>query len=134
MRNKRKRIISSICLLMLLVTMQTCLVGAAEVSPRYIDDTSTSTTLQISANNASCIVKVIAKSGTSKITGTIRLYDDTTRMYVATWDVNQAGTYYISSHSAAVKSGHQYTLSFTGTVYDSKGVGERIAASVTKNN
>lgn len=134
MNNKRKRIISSICLLMLLVTMQTCLIGAAEVSPRYVSTTKVNVSLQISNNTVTCNSYVYAENGTSKITGTIRLYDDTTRAYVASWNVDQAGSYYSSSHTVAVKSGHQYTLSFTGTVFDAGGTGERVAASTTKNN
>ena len=134
MNKRKKKVIGFACLLMLLVAMQTCLVSAAEVSPRYVNTTKVSVGLQISNNTANCNTSVWAENGVSKITGTIRLYNDTTRMYVATWDVNQAGSYYISSHSAAVKSGYQYTLSFIGTVYDANGVGERVGASVTKNN
>ena len=131
MRKSGKRIAGFLCLVMVLVGIQTCLVGA---KPRYVQGSRASTTLQIASNTATCIVKVVGKDGTSKITGTIRLYDDTTNTYVGTWNVNITQPVYVESKSASVKSGHQYTLSFVGNVYNANGVGERIASSTTKVN
>ncbi len=134
MRRSRKVLVRFLCIVMLLTGMQTCLVGAANVSPRYTAATRVTTLLQFSNNTAQCGVCVYAKAGTSKITGTIRLYDNTTNMYVGNWNVNKKGAAYIGSNSVAVKSGHQYTLSFTGAVYDTNGFGERISSSTTKVN
>lgn len=131
MRKSGKTIAKFLCMVILLVGMQTCIVSA---EPRYVDTSRVSVLLQFSNNTAQCGVKIIAKSGTSKITGTIRLHDDTTNMYVGTWNVDKVGTSYIGSQSVSVKSGHQYTLSFAGNAYNANGVGERIAGSTTKVN
>lgn len=90
--------------------------------------------LSFKQNKATCTTNVLGKSGTTHITGEIELYDETKGTMVDTWEVDCEKSVYYGSETASVKSGHTYTLTFTGTVYDSGGVGETISGTVTKKN
>lgn len=102
--------------------------------PCYESGKTVSAVMVFSDNKASCSVTVIGESDTSKITGTIKLYDETSKKTVKTWSVNCEGAVYSTNKSADVTANHKYTLSFSGKVYDANGNAESISTSTTKKN
>lgn len=85
-------------------------------------------------NQANCNVVVRGKSGTIKISGTIKLYDETAEKNVQSWTDTKNGRLFSLSGVTSVKSGHTYKLSFSGTVYGANGEEEKINVSTTKSN
>lgn len=90
--------------------------------------------LTFSQNKAKCSVLITGKSGTSKISGTLKLYDEAAKKTTQAWSVSKNGDVYSESFTVTVLSGHKYTLSFKGTVYNASHVGESITRSTTKTN
>ncbi|MCM1090716.1 MAG: hypothetical protein NC092_04375 [Butyrivibrio sp.] len=107
---------------------------AAEIMPLYEETAKVYILLSLKQNKATCTTNVLGKSGTTRITGIVELYDETTGTTVDTWEIDCKKSVYYGSETADVKSKHTYTLTFTGTVYGSDGVGEPISDSVTKKN
>lgn len=133
--NKLKRVMSLVvCLTMLVVVFQSVPVQAMEISPRYVNTSKASVLLEYSSNTASCMVNITGKSGTSKISGILKLYDETDKKNVTSWAIESDSYICTASKKATVKSGHEYTLSFSGTVYNASNVGEAISTTTTKKN
>ena len=86
------------------------------------------------ANTAKCVTVINCRNDVNKIKGVITLKDDTTNKNIASWTVNYNGSSYYGINSVSVKSGHRYTLSFSGTVHSTKGLSESVGNSVTRKN
>lgn len=91
-------------------------------------------TFEFNQNQANCTVFVNGKAGTAKITGTLKLYDETTNQTVQSWTESRNSRIFQLSKTAAVKSGHRYTLSFSGSVYDADNKEEKVSISTVKTN
>lgn len=105
------------------------------ISPMYIQSGACRTYLYFNGRRANCKVAIQGKRGTTKISGLLKLYDNTAGRQVASWTVSKSGSCYSVTKSASVKKGHSYKLSFSGKVYgkNSKS-GEFISSSVSKKN
>ena len=121
----------AVCFMITLTQMN---VSASSINPRYTIADAISTTLSISNNQANCSVFVMGKSETARISGTIKLYDDTARETVKTWSISTANTYYTFNKNVAVTSGHTYTLSFSGYLYNGDGDSEYVYGSDSATN
>lgn len=117
-----------------MITLSQVNVSAAGINPRYTIADAISTTLSISNNQANCSVFVMGKSETARISGKIKLYDNTAGETVKTWSISTANTYYSFNKKVAVTSGHTYTLSFSGYLYDGDGDSEYVYGSDSATN
>jgi len=115
----------------------TCTVPAqtnSEISVLSDNVTERTLTLWFKENHANCNIVVRGKTGTSKITGTMKLYDETVKQNVQLWTDTKSGRLFTLNGTASAKSGHTYKLSFSGTVYGANGAEETINVSTTKSN
>ena len=117
-----------------MLTLNQMSVSASGIMPRYEIADVIRTTLSISNNQANCTVYVVGGSETARISGTIKLYDDTARETVKTWSISTANTYYTFNKNVAVTSGHTYTLSFSGYLYNGDGDSEYVYGSDSATN
>ncbi len=105
-----------------------------EVSLLSDNISSQKLSLDFSDNQARCTVMIAGKAGTRKITGTLKLYDETEAGTVNIWTASKEGSIYNVMKTAAVKSGHRYRLSFSGSVYDADNKEEKVSISTVKTN
>ena len=104
-------------------------------SPMYIQSCPCRTYLNFKGRTANCKVAIQGKRGTTKISGLLKLYDNTAGRHVASWTVSKSGSCYSVTKSAAVIKGHSYKLSFSGKVYGKNcKSGESISSSISKKN
>ncbi len=105
------------------------------ISPMYVQGSRCQVWLDFSGTRANCKVVIKGKSGTTKISGLIKLYDNTAGRQVTSWTVSESGSCYSRTKTATVKKGHSYTLSFSGKVYGKKNkAGESVASSTSKRS
>ena len=105
------------------------------VSPMYVQGNRCQLRLAFSGKTARCHAFIRGKSGTTKISGLLKLYDNTAGRHVASWTVSKSGSCYSVTKSAAVIKGHSYKLSFSGKVYGKNcKSGESISSSISKKN
>lgn len=124
---------------MLLVTMAICCfqsvpTKAAIISPLYVATSRCIVRLSFNDKSATCTSMVTGKQGTTSISGTLKLYDETAKKSVKSWTISKTGSSYTGSKTATVKAGHKYKLSFSGKAYDKNGKSESVSASTTKKN
>lgn len=131
------RSIGKSCAILLLAIFMCC--GIAKVSAQatgiqpYWDNAKTvETRLTILGSTAKSELIIDGKAGTSKITGTLKLVDNTTGTNVGKWDISVNGTNCSEEKRSTVTAGHKFTLSFSGYVYDANGRGEYVSASASK--
>ena len=105
---------------------------AAGIQPYWDNADKVSADLVVSGGTATSTLKIVGKSGTSKITGTLKLVDDTTGTTVDKWSVSVNKATCTEVKSSTVTAGHKFTLSFSGYVYDANGRGEYVSASDSK--
>lgn len=117
-----------------MITVSQVNVSASGIMPRYEIADVIRTVLTVNNNQANCSVMVMGKSETARISGTIKLYDDTARETVKTWSISTANTYYTFNKNVAVTSGHTYTLSFSGYLYNGDGDSEYVYGSDSATN
>lgn len=105
------------------------------ISPMYVQGNRCWTYLNFSGTTANCQVVIQGKSGTTKISGLLKLYDNTAGKQVASWTVSESRSYYSGTKTATVKKGHSYKLSFSGKVYGKNSPsGESVSSSVSGKN
>lgn len=133
---KMKKILVGILLATLLLNAysMTILAVEHEIMPCYEESSNVNVYLQIKKKTAFCGFSYNGESGVSKIEGTLKLYDETSKKTVKTWDISVEKSYYSTSKNVTVKKGHTYTLSFSGKAYDKDGKSEKISGSTTKEN
>lgn len=103
------------------------------ISPMYVQGSRCQVWLDFSGTRANCKVVIKGKSGTTKISGLIKLYDNTAGRQVTSWTVSESSSCYSRTKTATVKKGHSYTLSFSGKVYGKKNkAGESVSSSTSK--
>lgn len=107
---------------------------AADISLLYDNTYTVSVSLEFLGEQALCKAVVVGANDTKKITGTLRLYDNTSGEMVQAWSNYEEDAYYSISRNASVVAGHSYTLTFSGYVYSNDGNAEKITNTVTKNN
>ncbi|MCI8736446.1 MAG: hypothetical protein HFI11_05605 [Lachnospiraceae bacterium] len=136
MRSMKKSIKRNITILLLAFFV--CF-GIAKVSVQvagiqpYWDNADTVTVnLTVSGSTARSSLTVKGKAGTSKITGTLKLVDNTAGTNVGVWAISVNGANCSETKSSSVTAGHKFTLSFSGYVYDANGRGEYVSASDSK--
>lgn len=122
------------CFALIFVIAHSSSIYARELIPRYANSSEATVTLQCAGSTATCMITIKGKTGTSKISGTMKLYDETGKKSVASWAVRNSSSTYVGSKKATIQTGHKYTLSFSGTVYDANAKGEHLEASITKKN
>lgn len=105
-----------------------------ETMPCYEESRNLNIYLQFKKKTAICGLLYNGESGVKKMEGTLKLYDETSKKTLKTWDISASKSYYSTSKTETVKSGHTYTLSFSGKVYDKAGNSEKISGSTTKEN
>lgn len=105
------------------------------ISPMYLQSSICRTRLNLSGTKANCKVVIKGINGTTKISGLLKLYDNTAGRQVASWAVSESKSYYSGTKTATVKKGHSYKLSFSGKVYGKNNKsGESISSSISKKN
>lgn len=105
------------------------------VSPMYVQSSICRTRLNFSGTKASCKVVIKGINGTTKISGLLKLYDNTAGRQVASWAISESKSYYSGTKTATVKKGHSYKLSFSGKVYGKNDKsGESISSSTSGKN
>lgn len=105
------------------------------ISPMYVQCNRCQSRLDLSGTTANCQVIVKGISGTTKISGLIKLYDNTAGKQVTSWTVSTSKSYYSETKTATVTKGHSYTLSFSGKVYGSNSPsGESVSTSTSGKN
>lgn len=123
--------------ILLLTVFLCCVIGkisaqAAGIQPYWNNAKIVDVQLMISGSTAKSTLTVEGNPGTSKITGTLKLVDNTTGTNVGKWDVSVNGTNCSEEKRSTVTAGHKFTLSFSGYVYDANGRGEYVSASDSK--
>lgn len=105
------------------------------VSPMYLQSSICRTRLNLSGTKANCKVVIKGIDGTTKISGLLKLYDNTAGRQVASWAISESKAYYSGTKTATVKKGHSYKLSFSGKVYGKNNKsGESISSSTSGKN
>ncbi len=105
------------------------------VSPMYVQSNRCQMCLDFSGRTAKCQALIRGKRGTTKISGLLKLYDNTAGRQVASWAVSESSSYYSGTKTATVKKGHSYKLSFSGKVYGKNDKsGESISSSTSGKN
>ncbi len=100
------------------------------VSPMYVQSSRCQMRLDFNGRTAKCQVFVRGIDGTTKISGLMKLYDNTAGRQVASWAISESKAYYSGTKTATVKKGHSYKLSFSGKVYGKNNKsGESISSS-----
>lgn len=100
------------------------------VSPMYVQSSRCRTYLNFNSRTANCKVVIKGINGTTKISGLLKLYDNTAGRQVASWAISESKAYYSGTKTAAVKKGHSYKLSFSGKMYGKNNKsGESISSS-----
>lgn len=107
-------------------------VQAAGIQPYWDNAKTVDVQLTISGTTAKSTLNIEGNSGTSKITGTLKLVDNTTGTNVGVWAISVNGASCYEKKSSTVTAGHKFTLSFSGYVYDANGRGEYVSASDSK--
>lgn len=107
-------------------------VQAAGIQPYWDNADKVSTELTVSGTSATSTLRIVGKSGTSKITGTLKLVDNTTGTTVDKWTISVNKATCTEIKSSTVTAGHKFTLLFSGYVYDANGRGEYVSASASK--
>lgn len=103
------------------------------IFPMYVQGNRCRVWLNFNGTRANCKTVIKGKSGTTKISGLIKLYDNTAGRQVTSWTVSESGSCYSGTKTATVKKGHSYTLSFSGKVYGKKNkAGESVSSSTSK--
>lgn len=124
----KKHVRSVISLALLLGVMVTSLATAQAVEPRYTGISQISSNLSISSGGAaSCRGEVRLYSGYTADVVVELKQDGTT---IETWTDSGSGTIRISE-TRYVKSGHNYVVKTSATVYDSNG---KVVESPYKNS
>lgn len=137
MKKLQKKWICLILLGAMLCYMQPNIAQAKEsmVSLMYVQNNRCLTDLRFSGTTANCTLTVSGKKDTSSISGTLKLYDITSRKTVSSWSISTTGSVYRGTKTATVKKGHSYKLSFSGKVYEKNSkAGETISSSTRKKN
>lgn len=134
MKQNKRKIVGIVLTTFLCFCLQSISVKATEIMPLYENTSSCVSTLSFSGRSATCRITIAGKSGTTRISGTLKLRDKTARKTVKKWTISKNGAFCNESKTATVQSGHKYKLLFTGTIYNSNGNGEDVSASVTKSN
>lgn len=102
------------------------------VSPMYVQSNRCQMRLDFSGRTAKCQALIRGKRGTTKISGLLKLYDNTAGRQVASWAVSESSSCYSGTKTATVKKGHSYKLSFSGKVYGKNDkTGEAISSSTS---
>lgn len=105
------------------------------ISPMYVQSNRCQVRLGFSGTTANCRIFIRGKSGTTKISGLLKLYDNTAGRQVTSWTVSESSSCYSGTKTATAKKGHSYTLSFSGKVYGKKSPsGESVSSSASKRN
>lgn len=105
------------------------------VSPMYVQSSTCRTYLSLNGRTANCKVAIQGKRGTIKISGLLKLYDNTAGKQVTSWAVSESSSCYSGTQTATVKKGHSYKLSFSGKVYGKNNKsGESISSSTSGKN
>lgn len=104
-------------------------VHASGIQPYWDNARTVETHLFISGSTAKSELIIDGKPGTSKITGTLKLVDNTTGTTVDEWAISVNGSNCSTMKRSTVTAGHKFTLSFSGYVYDANGRGEYVSAS-----
>jgi len=109
--------------------------GSDMVSIMYVQNNKCNISLKFRGTKATCFYSVTGRNNTSSISGTLKLYDNTSKRNVASWAVSKKGSSCRGEKTATVKKGHSYTLSFSGKVYGKNSkYGESISSSTSKTN
>lgn len=132
--SKMKKIIGLMLVFAMLLGFESMAVRASEVSLCYVNTSACTVRLSYDNNVAKCTLTVTGKSGTSSISGKLKLYDVTASKTVKTWTISKSGSLYSGSKTTTVTAGHKYRLSFSGKVYDKNSIAESVSAKVTKTN
>lgn len=102
---------------------------AAGIQPYWDNAKAVETQLIISGNTAKSSLMIDGKPGTSKITGTLKLVDNSAGTTVDEWTISVNAASCSEVKRSTVTAGHKFTLSFSGYVYDANGRGEYVSAS-----
>lgn len=102
---------------------------ASGIQPYWDNARTVEAQLSISSSTAKSSLTIDGKPGTSKITGTLKLVDNTAGTTVDEWPISVNGASYSETKRTTVTAGHKFTLSFSGYVYDANGRGEKVSAS-----
>jgi len=124
-----------LCLLLFTQTLHVyAFVPQHQVVPYYETENRAKVSLTFDKNVAKCVVTVLGEKGTTKISGTVQLYDETAKKSVKTWSISSSSAVCTLSKDVSVKSGHKYTLSCTAKVYDANNSSKAADGSATKTN
>lgn len=134
MRLPKRKLVILLTLICLQCTFCHTAIFANEVSVMSLYTCNLRLSITYTGNTARCITIVNCRSDVKKIEGVIILKDNTTNKNIASWNVKHNGSSYYGAKSVNVKSGHTYTLSFTGTVHNTSGQSENVSNSVTRTN
>lgn len=123
--------------ILLLAVFMCCVIGkisvqATGIQPYWDNAKIVDVQLRISGSTAKSTLKIEGNSGTSRITGTLKLVDNTTGTNVGEWAISVNGASCSEEKRSTVTAGHKFTLSFSGYVYDANGRGEYVSASDSK--
>lgn len=132
MKNFRKRSVMLLMAALICFGIAKMAVQAAKIQPYWNNAGTVRTYLTVSGSAARSELRIIGVNGVSKITGTLKLVDNTAGTNVGEWSISVKGASCYESKSSTVTAGHKFTLSFSGYVYDANGRGEYVSASDSK--
>ena len=135
----KKSIIAVIFCFMMLICVPASVCNAkenvnTEIHLDYIYTRGISAALYCNGNSASCGLLFSPVESTSKLNGTLTLYDISANRAVATWSVVMSNGVRSVSKNATISKGHRYRLSFSGQVTTKGGASEHISCSTEKQN
>ncbi len=132
--SKFRKCIGTLLLAAILICSLPLVSYAAGITPYWDNTNMLQVGLNFSDNEAACTLYISGKSGTSRITGSLSLKDDTTGKRIGFWSFDTKNSYYTTTKYKDVVSGHTYTLSFGGYVYNASNVKEYVDISLSKEN
>ena len=99
----------------------------------YIHTRDIRVAMSFNGNIANCATIFMPVYNSTKISGTLTLYDLTSNRAVGTWSVVKTGICN-EVRTSIVEKGHKYRLSFSGTVTDKNNSSEKISCQTIKQN
>lgn len=131
---KFQKCISAFVLAAVLICSLPVASQAADILPLWDNTNMLQIALSFSDDVATCSAYISGKSDTSRITGSLQLWDVTTNTKVETWHTENKDTYLHMSEKADVTPGHTYKLTLIAYVYNKQGSSEYLKDTTTKKN
>lgn len=132
-----KKVFKSVIFAVLIVAMLPVTIFAKEEPVYHVNYAYTQGVeayLSINGSAANCSIVFRPNESSSKMSGTLTLYDVSGSKAISTWSVSLQGNTRSISKTANVERGHKYRLTFSGKVTTKNGASEYVSCSTERQN